>query len=432
MPAEVYLYILNHNYSKFFEQCFRSILNQTYQNIKICVFDDGSSDESPSLIKDLCEEHNVDYVLNDKMGFMNNVRLATNDLTSKYFMRVDADDYCEPELVEVLVGLLECNDNAGLAFPNYYEVDECGNILTKVERFNFQQNVTVYDLPAHGACTLIRTKAFKDVGGYSKTIEKQDGYDIWLKFHGRYDVTNSQKELFYYRQHASNLTKNNRSLLISRSKIFNENITNESQNITCVIPFRENELSYLSNKEVVLQGNIYSFEATLRAVIESTLVSKIILVSNEMYDCSISDKLSVVKRPVKLEKSGVAAIETAKWLGATGELNDTKVLMLNPAYLFVPSEFLNGFIASALIFKYDMSYTFCTNNSLLYQHDGKGLKPLFNSEIRRENDEIYERKGLFTFVDISKVNNKNKTVGHFEIDKLSSFSIQEFSILFGM
>lgn len=432
MPAEVYLYILNHNYSKFFEQCFYSILNQTYPNIKICIYDDGSSDNSPALIKSLCEKHKVDYVLNEKMGFMNNVRLATNNISSKYFMRVDADDFCEPELVENLVDLLEYNHNAGLAFPNYFEVDEYGSLLTKVERFDFQKNVTVYDLPAHGACTLIRTTAFQDVGGYSKTIEKQDGYDIWLKFHGKYEVTNSAKELFHYRQHASNLTKNNRSLLISRSKIFNENLIVEEQNITCVIPFRESELSYLNSKKIVLQGEVYSFEQTLKAVIESPLISKIILVSNEEYNCLLSNKLSVVKRPPELEKSGVPALETVKWLNINGLLSDEKVLMLNPAYLFSPPEFVNGFLASTSIFEYDMSYTFCSNNSLLYQHDGKGLKPLFDSEIRRENDEIYERKGLFTFINISTIDNKNKTVGHFEIDKLSSYSIQELSMLFGM
>ena len=35
MIPEVYIYILNHNYGRYFEQCLESILDQTYSNIKL-------------------------------------------------------------------------------------------------------------------------------------------------------------------------------------------------------------------------------------------------------------------------------------------------------------------------------------------------------------------------------------------------------------
>lgn len=432
MQAEVYVYILNHNYSNYFEQCLNSILAQTYENIKVCVFDDGSSDSSPQLIEELCDKQSVEYRLNEKIGFMNNVRMATEALTSKYFMRVDADDYCEPNLVESLVNLLENNDRAGLAFPNYEEVDEYGNTLKTVERFNFEDSVTVYDLPAHGACTLIRTSAFQAVGGYSQNIEKQDGYDIWLKFHGKYQVCNTQEVLFYYRQHNSNLTKNNRSLLMARARIFSENVAERNLDVTCVIPFRKGELNYLKDKSITLQGNTFSFEKLLKSVLSSGYISKVILVSDEQYNHISHEKLSVVARPKSLERSGTPISETISWLETQNCFVSGHVLTLNPAYLFAPEEFINGFIASAIFFNYDESFTFCSNSSLLYKHDGKGLKPIFSSEIRRENEDIYERKGLMTYINLNSSKKAEKTIGHFEIDKLSSYSIQELSTLFGL
>jgi glycosyltransferase involved in cell wall biosynthesis len=435
MNPEVYIYILNHNYGRYFERCFRSILDQTYSNIKLVVYDDGSTDGSQSLISKLCDEHNIEYQLNPKLGFMFNVRSATKGLTSKYFMRVDADDYCEPELVETLVELLEKNDNAGLAFPNYDEVDELENVLTKVERFNFQDNVTVFDLPAHGACTLIRTTHFNSVGGYSLEIEKQDGYNLWLKFHGKYEVCNTSKELFHYRQHSSNLTKNNRSLLIARSKIFSASCKgNKNKNTTCVIPFREGELNLLLQEKLTIQGTDYNFYKLLHALVCSDYLSQIILVSGDEkvnLEPQYLDKIEIFKRPCELEKSGKSVIETIEWLKQEQTLKNENVLLVNPSYVFAPKEYIDGFLASVKKFNYDVSFTFCFNNSLLYQHKGKGLVPMYSSEIRRENDMIFERKGLFTYLNLNRMNEPDKMIGHFEIDKLSSYSVQEFSNLFG-
>ena len=307
MGPEVYIYILNHNYERYFEQCLMSILGQTYSNIRLVVIDDGSTDGSQSLISKLCGEHNIEYRLNPKSGFMHNVRLATEACVSKYFMRVDADDYCDPQLVETLVELLEGNNEAALAFPNYDEVDELGNVLTKVKRFNFQDNVTVFDLPAHGACTLIRTSHFNSVGGYSPEIEKQDGYDLWLKFHGKYDVCNTRKELFHYRQHSSNLTKNNRSLLIARSKIFSANITEEtSKKTACVISVREGELNLLLHESLTIQETGYDLYKLLDSLVASKYLAQIILVtgdSNFNFETRYQDKIEIIKRPSELEKS---------------------------------------------------------------------------------------------------------------------------------
>ena len=43
--------IVNYNNEKFLNQCLNSIFNQTYKNIEIIVFDDGSSDNSVKKLK---------------------------------------------------------------------------------------------------------------------------------------------------------------------------------------------------------------------------------------------------------------------------------------------------------------------------------------------------------------------------------------------
>ena len=45
--------IANYNNGHFFNDCFQSIINQTYQNFEVIVVDDGSTDDSVNIIKQL-------------------------------------------------------------------------------------------------------------------------------------------------------------------------------------------------------------------------------------------------------------------------------------------------------------------------------------------------------------------------------------------
>ena len=75
---------------------------------------------------------------------------------------------------------LEKNDELALVFPDYYEIDENGDIIRQVRRHNFDKDVTLFDQPAHGACTMIRKDVLLEIGGYDETHNRQDGYDLWL------------------------------------------------------------------------------------------------------------------------------------------------------------------------------------------------------------------------------------------------------------
>ena len=57
----------------------------------------------------------------------------------------------------------------------------------------------------HGACTMFRTRALKNVGGYSEDANAQDGWDLWYKLAERIGAINIQTPVFYYRQHGKSM-----------------------------------------------------------------------------------------------------------------------------------------------------------------------------------------------------------------------------------
>lgn len=44
-----------YNVEEYLEQCLQSIINQTYSNLEIILVDDGSVDNSLSIIKKICK-----------------------------------------------------------------------------------------------------------------------------------------------------------------------------------------------------------------------------------------------------------------------------------------------------------------------------------------------------------------------------------------
>ena len=56
MKTKVTIYITNHNYGKYLKKSVNSCLNQSFQNLEILIIDDGSKDNSKSIINNFAKK----------------------------------------------------------------------------------------------------------------------------------------------------------------------------------------------------------------------------------------------------------------------------------------------------------------------------------------------------------------------------------------
>lgn len=93
-----------HNTGKLLVRCLDSIVNQTYSNIELIVVDDGSTDDSPELIKNYVKSEQAKKITSIKAIYKDNegVSVGRNTgldaATGDWVMFVDADDYIEPDI----------------------------------------------------------------------------------------------------------------------------------------------------------------------------------------------------------------------------------------------------------------------------------------------------------------------------------------------
>ena len=125
----VTIYLVNHNYGRFVQQAIDSIYCQSYRPIELIIIDDGSSDESRTVIENellgrIDNSISVSVIHQDNKGLTKTNNVALRLANGDFIMRLDADDWLAPEAVEKMVGRLIESPDKGLVFCDYFEVDE--------------------------------------------------------------------------------------------------------------------------------------------------------------------------------------------------------------------------------------------------------------------------------------------------------------------
>ena len=100
--------------------------------------------------------------------------MASNNIAislakGKYIMRLDADDWLQKDALKEMFNKIEKSNKIAMVFPDYYEVNINGKIISRFVRHNFK-NVNLKDQPAHGACSLIRLAILKKLVDTMKNL----------------------------------------------------------------------------------------------------------------------------------------------------------------------------------------------------------------------------------------------------------------------
>ena len=159
MP-KVTVYIPTHNYGRYLKAAIESVLKQTMTDWELLVIDDGSTDNTQEVLAEY-ENHPLIHIIaqeNKGLNVSNNVAIRLS--RAKYIMRLDADDYLDENCLLILANILDQKPEVGLVYPDYYHVDEGGEIIEMVRRKKIGEEVELLDLPAHGACSMTRKEIF--------------------------------------------------------------------------------------------------------------------------------------------------------------------------------------------------------------------------------------------------------------------------------
>lgn len=164
-----------------------SLYAQTYQNFKVIMCDDGSSDDTYNVAKDYASNHgNIILIQNERnMGLNYTLNHCLKYADTEYIARMDGDDISLPDRFENEINFLENHlEFAVVSGPMIY-FDEDGDFRTGKGHGEVRKENFLYGSPICHAPCMARTEAVKAVGGYSvsdKLLRVED-YHLWFKLY---------------------------------------------------------------------------------------------------------------------------------------------------------------------------------------------------------------------------------------------------------
>ncbi len=187
-----------YNHAQYVEQCLDSVRRQTYANVQLVVFDDGSTDDSVQVIERWIAAHGAHCTFirdGDNLGLCQRLNQALLIAAGEYVAMTAADDLWLPEKLERQVAILQAApEHVALVYSDAYQMDaqgadlrrtyleHCqavpapeGNVFRKLLEGNFVLAQTA----------LWRRTCYEKVGLYDESISTED-WDMWLRVSARF------------------------------------------------------------------------------------------------------------------------------------------------------------------------------------------------------------------------------------------------------
>jgi CMP-N-acetylneuraminic acid synthetase len=334
-----------------------------------------------------------------------------------------------------LSNYLQKNADVALIFPDYYTVDEFGEITGHEYRHKIYDINHHVNVPPHGACTMVRLSILKEIGGYRTDLGAQDGFDLWTKISVKYKSINVNLPLFYYRQHGSNLTTNSQKILFARRKIKYDAVSSaliDMQPVIGIIPCRKYfdfKLDLWKNKV----NDVTLLELAITACLKSKLLDHIVVA------CDNSDAQEIIESfedsrlhfYLRNEKSTNPGENVSNFIHEAvrpfdENLNGITILKYIQTP-FVSGETLDEAITTLIMNKVDSTNGVEVIRSEVYKRTPNGLEPLVNKlRLNSEFNNVYRDSKTFTAFKTENLKFGNiygARIGYFEVSPLESFFV---------
>jgi len=208
MP-KVSVIMTTYNGEKYVAKAIQSILNQTLKDFELVVVDDGSTDNTVSIIKKLRDQDpRIQFFQNEKnQGISFSTNRAIEKSVAPYIAPLDQDDIAEPNRLQIEFDFMEKHPDFGFVGGWTSLIDEYDRSL----RVTYKSTLTPLMIPGtllfvncfDNGSTMIRKEALPNGEVYRNMSPAQD-YDLWLRIDTKWKMWNMPYVFLNYRIHPNN------------------------------------------------------------------------------------------------------------------------------------------------------------------------------------------------------------------------------------
>lgn len=194
-----------HNGAAYLDTAIGSILGQTFRDLELICVDDGSTDETPQILRRHARaDRRIRIITNcPNKGLPGALNTGFAAARGQLHTWTSDDNIARPQMLERLVAALDANPAVAIAHGHYSVIDAEGGVT------GFQKVGPASDLLLGnriGAAFLYRAEVTRALSGYDETLFGVEDYDFWLRAARQFAFVTLDEDLYLYRRHEASLT----------------------------------------------------------------------------------------------------------------------------------------------------------------------------------------------------------------------------------
>lgn len=205
-----------YNHEKYIKEAILSTIEQTYKNIEFIIINDGSTDNTDKIIKELendCKNRFVNfiYINQDNKGISYTLNKILNLAKGEYITFISSDDTQVKNKIEEGVKFFLQNPEYDFCYSGYNDIDDNSNIIkTTIPESSFELDFeeTLFRVKYFSYFTyMAKVEVLKQIGGYIDKIKIEDiELALRVSFNNKKAIY-LNKALYNHRLHPNNTVK---------------------------------------------------------------------------------------------------------------------------------------------------------------------------------------------------------------------------------
>jgi len=181
MKVSVLMPVYNH--TAYLRRAIESIANQTYENVELLIWDDGSTEDVYGVVRS-CKSAPIGYWRsNENLGLTVCLNKLLDRATGDFFARQDSDDWSDPSRIAEQVKLWQ--PGVGLVTTYAWAVDSHNRRMANTYLDDIAQPKHLNDLHRHNvlvdATALIPRDVFARIGYYDERLYIGQSYNYHMR-----------------------------------------------------------------------------------------------------------------------------------------------------------------------------------------------------------------------------------------------------------
>lgn len=218
-----------YNGAKTLSTTLDSVLKQTYEQYRVYVVDDGSTDATPEILLDYQNRYpdKITVFTQVNQGQTKAKNYALSKAKGSLIALIDSDDLWHQDKLQAQVDVFVHNSHVGLCYTNGAYINEHGDktgvigIDPKVQGHCLDRLMMGNAMVA--SSVMFRHDLIKRVGNFDTALTACENWELWTRISRIATLYAIDEELVYYRRHQHNMSLNFEKLKTNRLKVIEKN-----------------------------------------------------------------------------------------------------------------------------------------------------------------------------------------------------------------